>query len=161
MIKEVKVLSRNMAKDWIDNSLPHNNTDKFALISIYGDDSALVEDPEEQLYKYNCSDYLPLEFWDLTGQEQFESVMRYYPKYKPILFNESHAKKVIKFIEEIHQDINDYVLIVHCAAGVSRSAAIGEYAVNYCGLDYEEFRKNHPNIMPNHLVLAILNRSLY
>ena len=54
------------------------------------------------------------------------------------------AKQIINFIDKAQEDENDSVLVVHCQAGISRSGAVGTFACDYCGLDYNRFiKENH------------------
>jgi predicted protein tyrosine phosphatase len=59
---------------------------------------------------------------------------------------------IIDFIDS-NRDRN---FIVHCLAGVSRSGAVGQFIQEYLGLDYDEFVKHNPNILPNRYILNLL-----
>jgi predicted protein tyrosine phosphatase len=48
--------------------------------------------------------------------------------------------------------------IVHCAAGISRSGAVGTFINDYMQGDYAEFKKNNPYIHPNSHVLSTLRK---
>lgn len=50
---------------------------------------------------------------------------------------------------------NDYDVVVHCAAGMSRSGAVVEFAVNYLGFDDPYFDRE-----PNKLVLKKLEKCM-
>ncbi len=47
-------------------------------------------------------------------------------------------------------------MIVHCAAGVSRSGAVGLFVRDYFSLDYSEFKRQNPHIVPNLWVSKVL-----
>jgi len=63
------------------------------------------------------------------------------------------AKEVVAFAEK-HKDAS--LIIVHCAAGVSRSGAVGSFLAEYYGVDWEEFKCMNPQISPNQYVLKLL-----
>lgn len=63
------------------------------------------------------------------------------------------AKEVVAFAER-HRDAG--LTIVHCAAGVSRSGAVGSFLSDYYGLDYSEFKRINPQVIPNVYVSKLL-----
>jgi predicted protein tyrosine phosphatase len=93
-----------------------------AIISINSDDK-LANLSENWKYK------LPLIFEDIDkplvhkGREL-------------ILFNGQMAKRIIEFVDSIQNDIT--VLIVHCDAGVSRSAAVAKFIAEMYHLEIPE-----------------------
>jgi predicted protein tyrosine phosphatase len=72
-------------------------------------------------------------------------------------FSVEQGKEVLTFLENINKD-SLKVLVIHCAAGVSRSAGIGDFANDYFQLDNNVFLKDNPHIHPNMRVKRILNR---
>ena len=72
-------------------------------------------------------------------------------------FTENDAKRVISFL-----DVNKNVklLLVHCGAGVSRSGAIGQFALDYLNGDKDQFNFDNSFILPNSRVLQMLIRVL-
>lgn len=68
-------------------------------------------------------------------------------------FTESQALELFSFIKK-HK--NKESCIVHCAAGISRSGAVGTFINDYFGEDWIEFKKQNPFICPNGLVLRML-----
>lgn len=69
-----------------------------------------------------------------------------------VLFNGSMAEEVIDFLE--NHDGSD--LIVHCYAGISRSAAIATFAARRLGYPEKQLKENRPIIHPNSHVLRTL-----
>lgn len=69
-------------------------------------------------------------------------------------FSEEQGRDLIKFIDR-HR--NKKVCIIHCAAGISRSGAVGEFINDYVGNKYEDFKKDNPHTLPNGHVLRTLN----
>lgn len=155
MITGVKVYSRQ----WMDRFRKGDFIDFpfriWSLISIYTDEPGFIRDGDrEKLKVYGCRDVLSLMFWDITDKEMKNSeFMKKFPD--AISFNHGMAKVVINFINEVNSH-EDGVLVVHCDAGISRSGAIGTFAVDYLGLDYFAFKEDNPNIMPNPYVFSIL-----
>lgn len=71
-----------------------------------------IGDPGESLPEFKCDhiDVLRIEVDDVEGD--------YGPEYR--MFDWQHAKKILDFEERY----KDHDIIVHCAAGISRSAAV-------------------------------------
>jgi len=79
-----------------------------------------------------------------------------FPK-DPNLFTKFKAKKLYEFIKR-NKDKN--LAILHCAAGISRSGAVGTFIYDLYGRDtmtYEEFRRKNPRIQPNSYILNTLH----
>ena len=75
-----------------------------------------------------------------------------------ILFNDTHASQIISFIDKVNLREEDSALIIHCAAGVSRSGAVGVFANDYLDLSYSKLIKGSPQILPNVYILSLLRR---
>lgn len=82
-----------------------------------------------------------------------------------VFFNEDFAKQIIDFINKTHEYNKE--LIIHCTAGVSRSAAVGIFANEYINkfkTDNEsdfidnKFNGHERSPMPNLDVLTMLRR---
>ena len=71
-------------------------------------------------------------------------------------FTKDQAKDLFEFIMK-HKD--KQALIVHCAAGVSRSGAVGRFVHEYFQGDEKEFRLRNPHIHPNGRVLSMLRQA--
>ena len=79
------------------------------------------------------------------------------------LFHQEHADKILEFIKTI-PDSEDTVIYVNCAAGISRSGAVG-YCLNvYFNMENEKeflfFREMNKQIQPNPMVKRILMNTL-
>ncbi len=99
-----------------------------------------------------------MQFSDIT-QHIFDKIKNDNKFKDLILFSKKHAEKIIKFLDKINKIDKDIVLVVHCDAGISRSGAVGTFAVNYLNLDKIKFQKHYLNrIYPNKYVLDILNK---
>ncbi|MCD7807848.1 MAG: hypothetical protein LUH02_00785 [Erysipelotrichaceae bacterium] len=70
-----------------------------------------------------------------------------------VLFNEEHARKIIDFISN-HKDVD--TLLIHCYAGMSRSRAVGAFAVKMLGGDNSDYFKYGS---PNPYVYELLNNT--
>ena len=55
-------------------------------------------------------------------------------------FEKSHANMIIEFVAALHEEANAYKCIVHCKAGISRSAAVAVYIAEatQCRFDRRE-----------------------
>lgn len=70
-------------------------------------------------------------------------------------FETTDAKKILDLLDANPDAKN---CIVHCAAGISRSGAVGQIVNDYYKGDYNVYRRNNPRIMPNQMVIQKLNR---
>jgi len=156
MISEVKVLSRREMDDIAEN--PYRFLfygDNWGVISIYTDGEYLTPDTRNKLKEFNCLHALSLNFWDVTDTD-YEKVKKTHPGV--ILFNDDHANQVIEAVKVMQDDEREMVCVVHCDAGVSRSGAIGEFATDFCKLDYHRFKDKNPCICPNSFIRSKLMR---
>ena len=71
--------------------------------------------------------------------------------------SEDQAKQMADFIKKIPTDAT---VLVHCAAGVSRSGAVVTAIAEHFNLPKDEFEMLNPHISPNNRVLAYLRKNL-
>jgi predicted protein tyrosine phosphatase len=145
-MKKVIVLGKRVFdKTMRDNNINIDNVevrDKVAFISI----NDTFETDEKPFFAHNKKNVLVLFFDDVT-----EDMDLAWGKAK--CFTKEQGIEVVDFLDKI-KDAD--TLIVHCAAGVSRSGAVGKFAAEYLGVDYNEFRNANPRIHPNNTVIRIL-----
>lgn len=141
---KVLVLSQRQFDNlMVDNSVNDKNVEektKIALISIT-DTSGF----DKHYFKTNHKNVLNLKFDDIE-----EDI----GKYKTISIKQ--GRQIISFLEGINKDVVVY-LLVHCAAGISRSGAVGTFANDYFKLDRDVFKLDNPYIHPNGNVMRVLN----
>lgn len=70
-----------------------------------------------------------------------------------VLFDEKLGKQLITFVENLHNDSSAYQLLVHCRAGVSRSAAVALYVAAATNCD---FPRRESTAQANTHVLKVL-----
>ena len=79
-----------------------------------------------------------------------------------IFFDNEHANKIFEFIKTIPNDVELYV---NCAAGISRSGAVGFVLNEYFNKnnidDYSTFQKINSGIKPNPMVKRILTETIF
>ncbi len=51
-----------------------------------------------------------------------------------VLFNQKFARQIVDFLDRYHKVAGDFDLLIHCQAGVSRSAAVAVWAASERGL---------------------------
>jgi predicted protein tyrosine phosphatase len=69
-------------------------------------------------------------------------------------FTEEQAKELYEFIKE---NKDKSMAIIHCGAGISRSAAIGTFIFDFYGeTTFEEFKRDNPRIHPNFYIYKLL-----
>lgn len=71
-------------------------------------------------------------------------------------FDETHAKAIMDFVSSLHAESEKYHCIVHCKAGISRSAAIAIYVATATGC---AFPRRDRASGANPLVLKVLCES--
>lgn len=128
----------------------------WALISIWTENELVTFTSYSILEEINCQDALSIRFADLTLEELQTLKQKPTEKDAP-LFGEPEAIQIIDFVDRVNK-ANILELVIHCAAGLSRSPAVGLWACKYLKLDEKKFRKENPHILPNIYVLSTLNK---
>jgi len=79
-----------------------------------------------------------------------------------VMFSPEMAEQIIRFVDD-----GGMPLLVHCAAGISRSGAVGEVLNWYFNryltdskTDYDDFIQNNRQILPNPIVRRIMMKVL-
>lgn len=107
-----------------------------------------ITDPSQKLPNI-CHPYdiLRLAFYDLT-QATGES------RYDSGLFTEIHAQEIINFLNKYHHTQEEKHLIVHCEAGISRSACVALFAHYYTKAQFDKIASTYAS---NILIAGILS----
>lgn len=71
-------------------------------------------------------------------------------------FSTEQATDVVDTVVKWQREQTEVTVIINCEAGISRSAAIGLFIVDYVGLDFIDFQRRHPRILPNEHVYGTL-----
>jgi predicted protein tyrosine phosphatase len=145
MITKIVVVSRQMLSNFFESNL--ELVQGCPIISIHGSD-----EPPLPLTLMGANKFLSLQFDDIS--DKFEGWEKY------IFFSKEQGKQIIDFGLEINRGAMPPVLIVQCNAGISRSGAVGLFLNEMFGLSHKEFIQNNHGIMPNPLVLSVLNQLL-
>lgn len=69
------------------------------------------------------------------------------------LFDESHARQVVDFVRRINDDPQLFDLVIHCKAGISRSAAVALFAADETGCDFP--RKPFAGLANKHILSTL------
>ncbi len=110
------------------------------------------EEDEPPYFSQNYANVLVQRFDDL--EEDIYRDGKLYAK----AFTSEQATEMVKFIlKNQHRK----KCVVHCAAGVSRSGAVGTFINDYYGESLEVFKKINPHIHPNVHVKVLLGKALY
>jgi predicted protein tyrosine phosphatase len=153
MIKKIMTKQRREVEYIIDNSMTFSKS-PWALISIWSSQELITPFNREILSKAGCSEILSVKFSDLTLDEY--NKLSFQKKSISFLFKEEQAKSIINFINKVNaMEIPE--LFIHCAAGISRSGAVGVWTCRYLNLDENEFLENNKHILPNTYILNVLN----
>lgn len=136
-----------MDSNGIDDSNVEEYSD-YAFISIVNSDEV-----DRRYFKDIHRNVLNLTFDDVTETENLSRIGKGLTELK--LFTSYDARKIIDFLNI--NAFNSNTLFIHCAAGTSRSGAVGVFANdNYGSEDYFKFKKQNNRIIPNYYVLRIL-----
>lgn len=140
MIKNVKNISRSKFRQINFYPTSENPTkDTHAFISIYG-----TEVDEQPAPKINH----PL--WMDGIQLMFDDVDFDYEPLKLKAISPKQADIIVNFVDRIHNLPNEITIIVHCLAGVSRSAGVGKFINDIFSLN-----------LPNYYELKVHNDTVY
>lgn len=90
-------------------------------------------------------------FGDLT-----EASVAGRPDLASLLMAPQQAASIVDFVKRLSDAPDDITLLVHCAAGISRSPAVGLFAARLSGIGDAAFLQAHPGVMPNPFVLHLL-----
>jgi predicted protein tyrosine phosphatase len=148
------------------------NKKKFdEIMSINGIDDSNVEDmkgkyfisindtlsKETPWFKRDHRNVLVMYFDDIT--EDTLVVKRNGKEHCAKGITEEQAEKIANFIKKIPEDAK--MVVVHCAAGISRSGGVGSTIADYFRLNWKEFQNDNPHIHPNPRVRKFLADKLY
>lgn len=142
MIKQIIVTDRNSVKAIILEQ--KRSGEKVAWITV-------ANNQNQRLVSGGNKHTLPLFFDDITDKTSRKA------------FTKNLARKVKNFIYNHHiNSSQEFVLVVNCMAGISRSAAIGKFTELKFGIQakYTELEAKRM-IAPNHLVLFRLGMQQY
>jgi predicted protein tyrosine phosphatase len=160
MLKHIFAVPREFIQQLInEQSKPSNLFGDWALISIYsihhGEIPLINSDTIPILNHIGCNRMLSTSFLDIKPEEFYIYQKEHLEVKEDFdLFNDSHAKQIIDFIKTIDES----VLFVHCAAGISRSGAVSLFCNRFFELDESNFRKANKYIHPNSHILDVLHR---
>ena len=71
-------------------------------------------------------------------------------------FTDDMAIQLIDFVNSKKDKVDNW--FVQCTAGISRSGSVSLWLCHYLGYSQEQFWKDNPNILPNPLVLKLLEK---
>lgn len=149
LVKNKLEFDKAMKESGIDNS---NVEQKDVLFVSINDTEGRVSEP----YFENKENVLVLYFDDTTKDMEVPILGTNEIK-KVIAFTKKQADKIIDFLDK---NKDKKLAVIHCAAGVSRSGAVGQFINDYFGGDYFKFKQNNPHIHPNPHVSRLLNNKV-
>lgn len=142
---KVFVMSRQAYHGYIlSKGITNDNADE--LCNNLGIIIISINDTNVQPYLKN-SKYIKVFNFDDMSKEDEQFTVRHKAMSK------MQASELIDFITE-HKDAP--MCIVHCAAGISRSGAVGEFINDLYGDTYEKFKRDNPQIFPNPYIRKLL-----
>ena len=135
-----------------DNKIDDSNVEKrdsVMFISIVD-----TQNREGPYFQENHDNVINFRFDDVEHDDEVSPTQEENTK----AFSKEQAEQLFKFIKKNKEK---ETCIVHCMAGISRSAAVGVFVNGYCGGDWELFKRDNPHIAPNARVARMLNAARY
>jgi predicted protein tyrosine phosphatase len=170
MIKYIKILSRmavhSLANDdfyapSVVASLPVASS--IRLISINGSDEQLLTGEQQETLKlrHNFTSISSYVFDDIGG-DIWEAIVKRKgaDRSRFVVFGSDMATSIMSSIDVFNESADDELLVIHCHAGISRSAAVGCAVAFHLGLDNREFIDMNPNIDPNKHILGVMLKEI-
>lgn len=133
------------------NNINDENVDEFtnlAMICINDTSGEYYHDP---LFIGSHHNVLTLFFDDVENDFELSPTNNG----KTRAFTKEDAKKIIEFLSS-NKNVN--TLLIHCAGGISRSGAVGLFALDFLRGDKDSFKINNSHIVPNAKVSLLLNQ---
>ena len=152
---KICVLSRYAFEVFLDqNQISEQNIEKIKNIKIISilDTSGTYSIP---FFQQDHSNVITLKFDDITedGNPSPTNLSK-----TTKAFDQQHAIKIIKFVHQKNFKQTES-LIIHCAAGISRSGTIGMFINDLLKSEsYPEFMKRNPRTFVNYHILNILKK---
>jgi len=149
----INVLSRmvfnNLMQEHKINDNTVENYDDVFFISI--NDTKTSPYYEESWFKEDHDNVKVLYFDDVENENET------FP---------SNSGKCIPFSEKMAKDLYDYIkknvrkgqCIIHCLAGISRSAGVASVIADMANISFVQLKRNNPQIRPNPRVIRLLNK---
>jgi len=134
----------------IQNNITDENVEKKDLVMFI----SINDSNSDSYFKENHDNVIIMHFDDIENEGEVSPTNKGECK----VFDEEMAENLYQFIKK-HKDKKS--CIVHCEAGISRSAGCAVFIVGYCRGDYEQFKKDNPFIAPNARVMRLLNHAKY
>jgi predicted protein tyrosine phosphatase len=122
-----------------------DDNDDIAVISIVDPGVELIWTVRESLQ--NCDRLRQLKFTD-TEPSPFLKYGWLTPA-SDCFMDHAQARILVKFIYDLVSSDKQWSLIVHCAAGICRSGAIGSFAQAFSAMSDAEFAATNPRVQPN------------
>lgn len=150
---KIYVMSKVQFQDTLNrNGIDDTTVDEYikvAFICINDSSGDYYHDP---LFVHDHHNVLNLWFDDVENEGELSPTN----KGENRAFSTQHASRIIEFLES-----NKHVdtLMIHCAAGISRSGAVGRVALEYLQGNRESFKINNGQINPNPRVERMLNEA--
>jgi|AntAceMinimDraft_10_1070366.scaffolds.fasta_scaffold103437_2 predicted protein tyrosine phosphatase len=135
------------------NNISDINVDEFIRYAFICINDTNGQYYYNSLFTQNHSNVLNLWFDDIEHDGNLSPTNKEETK----AFTNEQANQIVNFLDSNKGIIN--TLLVHCAAGISRSGAVGRFALDYLNGDREYFKLNNNHILPNGRVLRMLNEA--
>lgn len=142
-----------MSKENFDNLMLYHGIndsnvesyDDMAIISI----NDTIGGESKSFFGGNHDNVLIQHFDDVSEDMQLSPTNSQQTK----AFTYEQAEELVNFV---NRNKDKGLFLVHCAAGISRSGAVGQFIIDYLNGDKEIFKRYNPNILPNPYIRSIL-----
>lgn len=157
MFHTIRALNRQLFWSVVsDYGITDDNVEDLpvALISIVEENEP--DCMELNYFKRTHRNFVQMAFSDVDKPERIGLNV-----FSPISFEQ--ARELVGFIQDNIREKS--TLLIHCAAGISRSGAVATFAYDLLKqhdpnrIPYEKFKRDNPQILPNRTVLAELRKA--
>ena len=135
------------------NKVDDENVDEFISHAFISINDSSGEYYNKAIFHRNHHNVLTLWFDDVIVDNE-PSPTNQAPDTKA--FSKEQAKQIIEFVNE-NQNAKGF--IIHCAAGISRSGAVGQWIIDLFEGDQGKFERTNPHIFPNGYIIRTLNET--
>lgn len=139
MLNNVINISRAKFKDinfYPTRENPQKTT--HAFISIYGTECEELPKPRVNMPLWHSGIFVQFDDVDRYFKEQ---IFNGYKKQSLTPISREQAKEIIEYVNHLQENSQSLKLIIHCYAGISRSAAVGKFINDYYKMRLPQYEK--------------------
>ena len=148
----IKVLSKSSVNHLMEeNHISDDNVENYTSVFFISiNDTKTSPYYKESWFKRDHPNVMVLYFDDVESENETSPTNS--GKCTP--FSEKMAIDLYNFISK---NLNKTQCIINCEAGIARSGSVGTFICSFSRSNYQNFKRENPQIYPNARVLRMLN----